>query len=112
MICSGRRAAHFASRCLLGRIQNVRLRRYRDREPGVSRRTARSIALVALGATFLCVVLTMVGMIARPSSKVGPSTIVVVGDASTPSMQEVYRELQTRVAQSTDFNRSGGALDL
>jgi signal transduction histidine kinase len=78
----------------------------------MSRRAARVIALGALGLTFLSIAMVTVGTIARPTPTVDPSQIVVVGDASAPSMQDVYEELKARAAQGDDFNANEGPLDV
>jgi signal transduction histidine kinase len=70
-------------------------------------RTARVIALTALGVTVLSIGFVTVGLIAPPTPTAGPHQIVVIGDASVPSMQAVYEELQAVAKTGKDFNANG-----
>jgi signal transduction histidine kinase len=71
----------------------------------LSRRLARSLAV---GVLVACVASLVAGggLFLKAGDRIPRGKIVVVGDLSTPGMQEVLDELQHRVAQGEDLNGS------
>ena len=69
----------------------------------MSPRLARAIAAGIVALSVACVIASIpVGLAAR--DRIGPGEIVIVGDPTTPSMQETLTELQRE-------RRQGGALE-